>query len=335
MIGAIEFRFTAALQSLEPGEGRLATFYLMDTSLNRNNWRVTGEALAEALPTLVGKPLGCIPGYRVNHVHRPQVVGRWLGGEKLDGHALATAEITDDVAWGKVEAGEWGAVSVVIRAGRVSCSVCGEDVTGAPDEHIRKGVGHEVVEGFVFDRVDFVSEPAYPRAGLRGIISWSAMDGAQGPQGLDPKPDEKEGKRLDDKIEELRKEFEAVKAENETLKQENAGLRENADENQNLRERVEALEAERHGGFVDAALEARRKAGLVEDVVVETERLRGLEDETLALLAGDAARIVEKEAKAVSQGPRARYVAGDEDTMNAAVEDTRMRLFGHRREAEG
>ena len=74
MRGGVELRFTASLQSLKPGEGRLATFYLMDTSLNRNNWRVTREALVGALETLPGKPLGCIPGYRVNHVHRPQAV---------------------------------------------------------------------------------------------------------------------------------------------------------------------------------------------------------------------------------------------------------------------
>ena len=104
MTGGVELRFTAALQSLGQGEGRLATFYLMDTSLNRNNWRVTREALAGALETLPGKPLGCVPGYRVNHVHRPQVVGRWLGAEEIDGHAIATAEITDDGAWERLGA---------------------------------------------------------------------------------------------------------------------------------------------------------------------------------------------------------------------------------------
>ena len=95
----VELRFTASLQGLELGDRGLATFYLMDTGLNRNNWRVTREALLGALETLPGKPLGCIPGYRVNHVHRPQVVGRWLGAEEVDGHAIATAEITDDGGW--------------------------------------------------------------------------------------------------------------------------------------------------------------------------------------------------------------------------------------------
>jgi len=99
MTVGVELRFTASFQGLKPGDGRLATFYLMDTGLNRNNWRVTREALVGALETLPGKPLGCIPGYRVNHVHRPQVVGRWLGAEEVDGHAIATAEITDDEVW--------------------------------------------------------------------------------------------------------------------------------------------------------------------------------------------------------------------------------------------
>ena len=195
MSEAFELRFTASLQSLELGEGRLATFYLMDISLNRNNWRVTREALVEALETLPGKPLGCIPGYRVNHVHRPQVVGRWLGAEEKDGHAIATAQVTDDEAWERLGAGEWGPVSVVIRAGKVTCGLCGGDITGGPDTHVQRGEAEEVVESFAFERVDFVSEPAYPAAGVVRLNSYlkagghhrpdsqSRTDGAQGPRG--------------------------------------------------------------------------------------------------------------------------------------------------------
>jgi len=68
----IELRFWAAVHSIESGdEERLATFYVLNTSLNLNNWRVTDKALEDALPGLMGKTLNCIPGYRVNHVHKP------------------------------------------------------------------------------------------------------------------------------------------------------------------------------------------------------------------------------------------------------------------------
>ena len=159
-----ELCFKASLNSLR--SGRLATFYIIDTTLNRNGWRVTDEALERALPTLLGKPLGCVPGYGVNHVAEPQIVGYFITAEKPDGYLLATAEITDPTAWEKLQSGEWGPVSVVIKAHKVRCSLCGADVTSGPDEHILNGEGHQVVEDFTFERVDFVSNPAYPSARL-------------------------------------------------------------------------------------------------------------------------------------------------------------------------
>jgi len=178
----IELRFWAAVQSIAASAGRrLATFYLMDTSLNRNGWRVTDRAIEDALPTLLGKPLGCIPGYRINHVHEPLVVGQWVEFEKPDGNAFATAEITDGVAWERVSSGEWGPVSVVIKAHRVVCSRCGGDITAGPDEHVLDGEGHEIVESFSFSRVDFVADPAYPQAGL---ITLGQLSEAKTPRGF-------------------------------------------------------------------------------------------------------------------------------------------------------
>lgn len=321
---SIELRFWAAVHSVEAGEGRLATFYLMDTSLNRNNWRVTDEALEEALPSLLGKPLGCIPGYRVNHVHEPVQVGRWISVEKPDGHALATAEVTDDMAWERLSGGEWSPVSVVISARRVRCSVCGRDITEGPDEHVAEGLGHEVIESFTFSRVDFVSEPAYPQAGIvsmgrlagvkkpgAGVVisSLSIMDGAQGPQGASPEPEGKKEKRvMESKLAQLERELEKVKAENTRL------------------------EAERHRGLLERTLEARLGAGLVTDRVAEAERLRGLDASALVLLADDAGRVAERMGRLASPGPKAVYEVGRGGAFEAAVEDTRERLFGHRRE---
>ena len=470
----VELRFWAAVHSIETGEEkRLATFYIMNTSLNRNNWRVTDQALEEAYPGLLNKPLNCIPGYRVNHVHEPLQIGRFVKVEKPDGYVLATVEILDDVAWEKLEAEEWGPVSVVILGLKVTCSECGADITGGPDEHVVDGGAHEIVESFTFERVDLVSVPAYPHAGLINLghvaaaegrqvaylmasvvafeetvkapedrpwdaeavearirnwagvpgkedIDWSKyrrafawydredpdnfvsyklphhdvvdgrlhviwngvvaamqsvlgardgvdipqgdrrgvynhlarhyrqfdrevpdyhasqsnVDGAQGPQG-NLKPEEKEEKkRMEAQIEELRQQLEEKQTEIDTLKAENESLKGVQAEKDELKGRVEAIEAERHQERVDAALEARFKTGLVADRNAEAERLKELEDSTLILLAEDAEKVAEKLEKAQPTGPKAKYTKDSKDAFEAAVEDTRERLFGHRREAE-
>jgi len=456
----VELRFWASVHSIETGaEERLATFYLMNTSLNRNGWCVTDKAIEEALPGLMGKALNCIPGYRVDHVHEPLQVGRWVKVEKPDGYALATAEISDPVAWEKLNGGEWGPVSVVIRAFRVTCSKCGANVTGSPDEHIQKGEAHEVIESFTFDRVDFVADPAYPQAGLLTIghlaeadgglmrifqasvvsfeetvkapeerdwdvdaaearvkswaggpdkekVNWSkyrrafawydsrdpenfgsyklqhhdVIDGRlsvvwkgvaaamqvtlgarggvdvpederrgiyghlsrhyrqfdreppeyhasrstkEGPQGAPGQnPEEKGGKTLEAQFAQLKQELETVKAEKDTLKA----------ENESLKGRVKALEDERHQERVDAALEARAKAGLAQDRQAEATRLKELDDVTLDLLREDADKVAERLAKAQPPGPKAKYTKDDKSAFEAAVEDARERLFGHRRE---
>lgn len=313
MADHITLRFRAAVHSIAADGKRLATFYLMNTSPNRNNWAVTGKALEEALPTLIGKPLGCIPGYRVDHVHEPMQVGRWVKAEKSDGYALATAEISDDTAWTRITSGEWGPVSVVIKAYRVTCSRCGADITAAPDEHVLTGDAHEVVESFVFDRVDFVSEPAYPQAGIVSVgelvlgASRSKVDGQAGAQGHVPKPAD-----VNNMNEELTREVEVLRAENTGLKG-----------------KVQRLEAERREEKVQRVLEARVKAGLVRDRVKEEERLKGLEDGALTLLAEDAEQIASRAVK--TAGPKARFTAEGGD-LEAAVEETRLRLFGYRRE---
>jgi hypothetical protein len=130
-------------------------------------------------------------------------------------------------------------VSVVIKAYRVTCSRCGSDITAAPDEHVLTGDAHEVVESFVFDHVDFVSEPAYPQAGIVSVgvlgASRSNVDGQASARGYDPKP--ADVNKLD---EELKKEVEALRAENTGLKG-----------------KVQRLEAERREEKVQRVLEAR------------------------------------------------------------------------------
>ncbi len=314
MADSITLRFYASLQSLCEEEKRLATFYLMNTSPNRNGWAVTAKALEEALPTLLGKPLGCIPGYRVDHIHEPMQVGRWVSTSKPNGYAIATAEVTDAAAWEKMTSGEWGPVSVVIKAYKVTCSKCGADITNAPDAHVLSGEAHEVVESFVFDRVDFVSEPAYPQAGVLAIGqilgASKSKEGQPGARGESRKPAEENDL---EELQDIKKEVDTLKAEKETL-----------------RGKVEKLEAERREEKIQRTLEARAKAGLVKDRKQEEDRLRRLGDDSLTILAEDAELLASKPGKTATQ-PKAKYT-GEGDDFEAALEETRLRLFGHGRE---
>lgn len=167
---SLELIFRAAVHSVITGaEEHLATFYLMNTSENRNRWGVTDKALEEALPALIGKPVGCCEGYEIKrHCKNPMNIGKWVATDKPDGYALGTIEITDPHVWEKLTAGEWGPVSVVITSYRESCSRCGENITEDPfaHDHVKEGTAYVVVESFNFSRVDFIEDPAYPQAGL-------------------------------------------------------------------------------------------------------------------------------------------------------------------------
>ncbi|MCW4051281.1 MAG: hypothetical protein NWE89_16275 [Candidatus Bathyarchaeota archaeon] len=351
----IELTFMAAVHSIKSEEDRLATFYIMNTSLNRNGWKVTEEALKAALPSLLGKALGCIPGYRVNHVHEALKVGKWVKVDGRDSYALATAEITDDVAWGKLTSGEWGPVSVVISAYRVVCSKCGGDITNEPCEHIKDKTGHEIIESFTFKRVDFVGTPAYPQAAiitldeLTGALSARSRMASLG--GVDSQstgqapgsllnPDEKRKKQAMSELEELRDEFKTLKAENEQLQKDFDEFKANAekptDDPEDKPEKNPAMETvqaelkeikdERHAERVAAAFDARKKAGMVTDETAELERLSKLDDFNLSFLLEDAVRVAKKLEKARTPGPRAAYTKDQITDFEAAVETGRRRL---------
>jgi hypothetical protein len=173
-------RFLASVHSVETGEERrLATFYIMNTSVNLNGWGVSDKALEEALPTILRKPLGCGPGYRVDaHYPEPMHVGRFVRSEKPDGYALGVAEITDQRVWGHLVSGEWGPISVVIHSYRETCSGCLRDLTGEPDpfshDCIADGDAYLIIESFVFERADFIDSPAVPQAGLVEVAATEA-----------------------------------------------------------------------------------------------------------------------------------------------------------------
>ena len=90
----------------------------------------------------------------------------------------------------------------------------------------------------------------------------------------------------------------------------------------------EGLKAERLKGLLERVMEARSRAGLSRNPGAEAERLRGLGEEALLFIAEDA---VKANAGHGHTGPKATYVASL-GGFREAVEETRMRLFGHRRD---
>lgn len=320
------------LAAVHKTEDHRATFYLLNTSPNRNRWAVTDKALEEALLTIIGKPLGCGPGYRTDrHYPDPMDVGAFREAAKPDSYAVATAEINDPEAWKRLIKAEWGPISIVITSHRETCSVCGEDLTGSRDpfthSHIADGSAHLVVHSFVFNRADFIDVPAYPQAGhipqpvpiplLAGFYqSQSTVDQAQGPGApMGSNPDE-----------ERKKHMEKVMEENQQLK---AHAQEQQTRITQLETQLNELQEKRRNDLLDETVKARVKAGLVTDQAKERERLANLDEEPLKILAEDAHKAYTRQG---GQPPKARYTAqGDE--LQAAIEDTRMRLFGHRRDS--
>lgn len=169
----MEFSFFAGVYSLD-ATSHQATFYLMNTSKNRNNWGVSQKALVEALPTLKKVKLSIGPNYKADkHYADNQVVhvGSWTNYSQPEAsYVLATAKIFDSTAWNMLEQGTLGPISVVIHAYEVVCSLCLEPLTvdTSVKNHACFGRAgfYELVESFVFHRVDFVDVPAYPQAGI-------------------------------------------------------------------------------------------------------------------------------------------------------------------------
>ena len=317
------------LAAVHRAEDRRATFYLLNTSPNRNRWAVTDRALEEALPTVIGKPLGCGPGYRTDrHYPEPMDVGAFTEAVKPDSYALATAEVTDREAWRRLAEAEWGPISIVITSHRETCSECGEDLTGSRDPfahtHIAGGSAHLAVHSFVFNRADFIDSPAYPQAGrvpqpvplplLAGFYqSQSTTDQAQGPGAQPGSNPEEEWK------------MERTEEENQRLK---AQTQEQQTRIAELEAQLRGLQEKQRGELLDQTVKARLRAGLAADQAKERDRLTKLDDEPLRILLEDAQKASTRQAGQ----PKAQYTAGG-DELQAAIEDTRMRLFGHRRGA--
>jgi hypothetical protein len=301
------------------GQGqRSASFYIMNTSRNRNRWGVTDKALEEALPTLKGKPIGMGAGYKIDkHYADGQTLdsGKFVSTEKPGAYALGTAKIEDDETWGMMQAGKLGPVSVVLFSYQDTCSKCGADLSGLKDpfgEHSclsAKGSAAFIqVESFKFKRVDFVDVPAYPQAGLtemsgkaseytRALELLAGVYESQEPpsQGGITKigvkkdlPENENIKNLEEKManleqqnKKLQTDYEAAKAKAETA----------TEDAKTLKAKFDALEKAKHDCLVADTLKARADAGLAGKEEADRAFLAALSDEALAVLKADALKV--------------------------------------------
>jgi hypothetical protein len=350
----LEYRFQAGLLELKADTKR-AVFYLMNTSRNRNRWGVSDKALEEALPSIKGKPIGCRAGYKPGHSQslKPKPgemidVGKFVDYEKRGSYALGVAEITDEKALEKLKSGEWGAVSVIVKSFADHCSVCGESTLEQGFQHkcIASGPGYIISDSFAFVRTDFVDEPAYPQAGLQEILaeaaraaeqpitllasyynggdSQSNADRVQGP-GAPPnggsKPDQENKAELTEKTpEELKAELKAAETKITQLTSDLQAANVKAQDVAQLRAEIDAQKAERHQAEVDAAAEARVKAGLAKDLAAEKLRLKDIGDAALRELKAAAEEVQRARSEAKPTGPKAKYETKEEiDEFSAAV----------------
>ncbi len=227
-----ERSFQSVIHQLVAGpNGNYATFYLLNTTRNRNGWGVTKQALEEALPTVIKKPLGCGPDYKIDkHYPSPMAVGVFTETDMPGSYALGTAKISDDFVWGELKAGRWGPISVVIASYRETCSKCGKALLSEkkPFDHdcIKKNDAYLQVHSFKFKRVDLVDDPAYPQAGLQDL-GGSAEDSvliplelcasfyesqSTGQANVSLNHEGKEKKLVDKTIEQLQKEMTTLQA---------------------------------------------------------------------------------------------------------------------------
>jgi hypothetical protein len=355
--------FTAGLLSLD-AKAKTAEFYLMNTSRNRNNWKVTKQALEEAGPTLIGKPIGMGKDYKIDkHYPDGQTMdsGKFVAFEMRGSIAVGKANLTDEQTIALIKAGKLGPVSVVILPYREECNACGANLSfdsGATEpwhqhECIKKKGAVSVVSSFTFHRVDFVDVPAYPQAGLlnleanaqRGEVPIALLaafiEESQEPPtnvGITNKGAKNlsEQKELEQKLATLEQQLkqagidmkaaeEAAAATIATLKAELEAAKK-TDVVATLQAQLKAIQDEKHNTLVAETLKARKEAGLVAAEEDEQKKLAGLDNSVLEMLKAEALKVASITQKQTTQ-PRVKYNAGSDDkTLEAAINKMRADL---------
>ncbi len=361
-----ERSFQSVIHQLVAGStGNYATFYLMNTTRNRNGWGVTKQALEEALPTVIKKPLGCGPDYKIDkHYPSPMAVGVFTETDMPGSYALGTAKISDDFVWGELKAGRWGPISVVVASYRETCSKCSESLIAVknPYDHdcIKNKDAYMISHSFKFKRIDLVDDPAYPQAGLQDL-GGSAEDSVLVPLelcasfyesqstgqanvslnhvGIEKKMDDKEIEQLQARVKEL--EAAAVTATDdakklETLEKEKSDLEakvkelENPDENpeiKSLTERIAAMDEEKHQSILTACVEARFKAGLATDKTVEAKALEDFDNGVLKFMTLEAGKVEAMKRANNESGPQWKYSPTGQTDLEASM-TTQRATFG-------
>ncbi len=343
-----ERRFIAGLLSFATdSEGvRKATFYIMNTSRNRNRWGVTNQALDEALPTLRGVKLGMGAGYKIDrHYPDGQTMdcGLFTGYEKPGSYALGTGKIDDEQTWQMMQEGKLGPVSVVIHSFRDTCSSCGEDLSAKKDpftEHkcLCEGDAYAKVESFRFKRVDFVDVPAYPQAGLLEMASHTAdravsiellagVYESQAPPKNGVTKIKTEEENLSEKLEQKVASLEQTNAKlTKDLEAATARATEAASTAETFKTQLEAIRKEKHDALTAECFQARVDAGIAGKEDEEKAKLAKLSDETLALLKADALKVAQVTQTRETAAPKLRYSKTNEEPLDTAIKECRARL---------
>jgi hypothetical protein len=323
--------FLASIQKLTEST-HTADFYIMNCSVNRNNWKVTKQALEEAAPTIKKAPLGLGKDYKTGHYPDEESIniGKFTAYEQKGNYLQATATIEDPKAWNMMKNGELAAVSVVITVYRENCSLCGENLAELQEywrEHpcIKSGKACSQIESFKFHRVDFVDDPAYPQAGVQEMSAqadvsqpltlYAAFYESQGQnkpsvlgeQTMSETPQDKKIAALEAANKEWQEKAEASAAEVAALKAQ-----------------LEAIQQAAHSKLVTETAAARKQAGLP----VETAKLEAYSDEVLNQLKADAEAVAEKQL-AAEKTPKAQYGAKSADIESVAEAVKQQRVsFG-------
>jgi len=311
---AHELCFYAGLYRLTAVDGKKkAEFYLMNTYRNRRkpSWGVTEQALDQALPTLLGKPLGMGAGYKTDrHYPEDQLMdsGTFVSHTNHGRYATGTAEITDTQTYEMLKTGTLKAISTVIYPYYEFCSVCNEqlDNNWETHSHIKSGEAYARVESFEFARFDFVDTPAYPQAGFLNFAASKNQNQSDNtyaslpllaglyacahPTNLNREIESKNVNFMDEKeivaaLSTLQKDLTSLSASVTALTANFNTMREEQKTEKTQREQKEAT------ALVEEAYLARLKAGLTTEAArtVEVAKLAACNAEALKLLIAEAA----------------------------------------------
>ncbi len=327
-----ERSFLTALKTLNTQE-HTATFYIMNTSKNRNDWGVSDKALFEALPTLKNVPIGMGKNYKLGHFEPEESMdsGKFTSYEKPGSYAFGTAKIDDKQTWDMMKTGKLGSVSVVIQYFQEYCSLCGANLAEYQDnwhdhECIKKGQGYGQIESFKFERVDFVDVPAYPQA---GILEMSAQTKETIPLTLYAEFYECQNKPNKLKVSNLTDNPEKTVSLEAELKKTVDQAKKDAEANtktiNELKAELEAIKKASHDKLVNETFEARKQAGITGKVEDEMKFLLAQTNETLEFLKADAAKIASI-IQAFDTSPKTKYGKVNGDGLDESIKEMRAEL---------